>query len=149
MTRYAIAARWAMPMIVRTSSSTSWGGVMPTIAPMPGSVGISAAATMAPTAATLTTDLPPSTSAFGPMICLKPLIGFSRLGSGAAALSDGLKPTCTTLATTPATRQAPATGAMALPVSVSAPISRSFRPLPPTTSGVEMRDSVSIICCCM
>src|SRR3954454_2459286 len=90
-----------------------WGtrsaGGVPTRAAISSSLGNSAVDAMAPTMATLETDLMASAAALGPSRFLAPEAGLMRLGSGLRAPKVGLKPTWPVAAARPASAHTPIT----------------------------------------
>src|SRR3954471_21252046 len=148
MTRYATAARWAIPSTVWAIWGTRSAGSVPTSAPSSLSFGNTARKAIAPTTATLPMDLAASAAMFGPKMFLKPDIGFRRLGSGLSALSDGLSPTWPPPAASPATAQTAITGSAASPTFWPTSTNSEPRPLAVTyLSGSEVRAITSSIAC--
>src|SRR5215217_6235620 len=76
---------------------------------------------------------------------LKPLIGFSRLGSGFSAVMCGLPPTCATLMSTPAATHVKITGAAASAADFAWAERSGPSPRWLTTSGEETRPRASRI----
>src|ERR1022692_429346 len=109
-------------------SKPSAPGGIPTLAARAVRPGSSASPATRPTVATFAIALIASNTAFGPSRLRAPEMGFMRRKSGFSEWAVGLKPTCATPPSTPASMQVPATGATVRAIVESAECSSPLSP---------------------